>query len=144
MATSASRISSSAEKPPPWLVAIPTLTYTATLSEPTPTGRTNASMIRRATSDRGRLGVVGVLDHDRELVAAQAGDHVLGPQARAQARGDRDQQLVAGGVAEAVVDRLEVVEVDEQHGSSPRALAIASLTLSVNSARLARLVSGSW
>ena len=32
-----------------------------------------------------------------------------------EALGDRDEQLVAGGVAEAVVDRLEVVEVDEQH-----------------------------
>ena len=29
--------------------------------------------------------------------------------------GERDQQLVAGGVAEDVVDALEVVDVDEQH-----------------------------
>ena len=29
--------------------------------------------------------------------------------------GDLDQHLVAGGVAEAVVDRLEVVEVEEDH-----------------------------
>ena len=72
-------------------------------------------MIRRATLTRGRLGVVAVLDHHRELVAAEARDHVLGAQARAQPRGDRHQQLVAGGVAEAVVDGLEVVEVDEQH-----------------------------
>ena len=72
-------------------------------------------MIRRADRDRRDLGVVVVLDHHRELVAAEARDHVLGAQARAQARSDRHQQLVAGGVAEAVVDRLEVVEVDEQH-----------------------------
>ena len=37
------------------------------------------------------------------------------PAARADAVGDRLQQLVADGVAERVVDRLEVVEVDEQH-----------------------------
>ena len=41
----------------------------------------------------------------------------------AQPRGDRDQQLVAGGVAEAVVDRLEVVEVEEQRGHRARAAA---------------------
>ena len=37
------------------------------------------------------------------------------PAAPADAVGDRLQQLVADGVAERVVDRLEVVEVDEQH-----------------------------
>ena len=39
--------------------------------------------------------------------------------ARAQPRGDRHEQAVAGGVAEAVVDGLEVVEVDEQHRQRP-------------------------
>ena len=29
---------------------------------------------------------------------------------------DRDQQLVAGGVAEAVVDVLEVIDVEEKNG----------------------------
>ena len=56
------------------------------------------------------------LHHDDELVAAEAGEHVVVAQRRAQATGDRLQQLVADLVAEAVVDRLEVVEVDEQHG----------------------------
>ena len=34
----------------------------------------------------------------------------------AQALGDRDEQHVAGGVAEGVVDELEAVEVEAQHG----------------------------
>ena len=36
--------------------------------------------------------------------------------AAAQALGDRHQQRVADAVAERVVDGLEVVDVDEQHG----------------------------
>ena len=65
--------------------------------------------------DRDRLLLVGeAVDQDAELVAAEAGDDVAGAQVGAQARGDRAQQLVAGVVAEAVVDQLEVVEVEEE------------------------------
>ena len=69
---------------------------------------------RDAVGDRHRLVLVGeAVDQDPELVAAEAGDDVAGAQVRAQPRGDRAQQLVAGVVAEAVVDQLEVVEVEE-------------------------------
>ena len=54
-----------------------------------------------------------VLEQDGELVAAEARRGVGGADARGQALGDLAQDLVAGGVAEAVVDRLEVVEVEE-------------------------------
>ena len=68
--------------------------------------------------------------------------------ARASRSADLEQQLVAGGVAEAVVDRLEVVEVEEQHARPRRRrvrrAASACSTRSRNSARLARPVSGSW
>ena len=65
--------------------------------------------------DRDRLLLVGEpVDQDAELVAAEAGDDVAGAQMGAQARGDRAQQLVAGVVAHAVVDQLEVVEVEEE------------------------------
>ncbi len=65
--------------------------------------------------DRHRLGVVGeAVDQDPELVAAEAGDDVAGAQVRAQPRRDGAQQGVAGVVAEAVVDQLEVVEVEEE------------------------------
>ena len=79
--------------------------------------------------DRGGLGVVAVLDHHRELVPAEARDQVLGPQAGTQARRDRHEQLVAGRVPEAVVDRLEVVEVDEQHRELAAAIGERTLDL---------------
>ena len=65
--------------------------------------------------DRDRLAFVGeAVDQDPELVAAEAGDDVAGAQVGAQPRRDRAQQGVAGVVAEAVVDQLEVVEVEEE------------------------------
>ena len=68
-----------------------------------------------AVGDRHRLVLVGeAVDEDAELVAAEAGDDVAGAQVGAQPRRDRAQQLVAGVVAEAVVDQLEVVEVEEE------------------------------
>jgi hypothetical protein len=65
---------------------------------------------------RGQLGIVaGVLNQHGELVAAEAGHGVAGPDAGGQAVGDLDQEPVPGGVAEAVVDLLEAVQVQEQH-----------------------------
>ncbi len=64
----------------------------------------------------------GVLAHDHELVAPEAGHGVLGPYGLAEPLGHRDQQGVPGGVAPAVVEDLEAVEVDEQHrhpGTAP-------------------------
>ena len=67
-----------------------------------------------------RVRLVGdVLAQHRELVAAEAGDGVARPHGRPQAGGDRPQQRVAGPVAEAVVDHLEAVEVEEQHEDVP-------------------------
>ncbi len=54
--------------------------------------------------------------HHHELVAAEAGDRILGAHAGADAAGHMLQQLVAGGVSPRVVDWLEAVEIDEQHG----------------------------
>ncbi len=65
---------------------------------------------------RDRRRQIGhIFDQDRELVAAEPRDGVRGAQGRLQALRERDQQQVAGGVAEAVVDGLEVVQIDEQH-----------------------------
>ena len=55
-----------------------------------------------------------VLGEDHELVAAEAGDGVVGAHDRAEPLGEADEQLVAGAVAEAVVDDLEPVEVEEE------------------------------
>ena len=51
---------------------------------------------------------------DGELVAAEAGEDVALAQALAEQRRDPRDDLVAGGVAERVVDVLEVVEVEQQ------------------------------
>ena len=55
-----------------------------------------------------------VLGDDDELVAAEPGDGVTVADHAAQPVGDLGEHLVAGGVPEAVVDGLELVEVDEQ------------------------------
>jgi len=63
-----------------------------------------------------RVGDVGdVLQQDGELVAAQARGGVRAAQAAPDALGHGHQQRVAGRMAERVVDRLEAVQVDEQH-----------------------------
>ena len=70
--------------------------------------------------------VVEIGEEHQELVAALASEHVGVAEHAAQAGRDRRQELVPGGVAELVVDGLEVVEVDEQqrdraaHAASPR------------------------
>ena len=63
-----------------------------------------------------RLQIVDVLEQDRELVAAEPGGGVGRADARRDALRHLEQHPVADGVPEAVVDGLEVVEVDEQHG----------------------------
>ena len=49
----------------------------------------------------------GLLERDGELVAAEAGDGVLAAHAGREPPGHRGQQVVAGGVAERVVDVLK-------------------------------------
>ena len=61
------------------------------------------------------LGRRDVLGEHGELVAAQPRQHVAGSELRLQPLRDGHQEAVADDVAEAVVDQLEAVEVDEQH-----------------------------
>ena len=68
------------------------------------------------------LHAVRVFHQQGELVAAQARDHVVLAHAHGDAPRDLHQQFVAGGVAHAVVDQLEAVQVEEQHGEG---LAVA-------------------
>ena len=63
----------------------------------------------------GRMGEQG-----RELVPADARQDVGLAQADRQDLGDAAQQLVAGGVVEQVVHRLQAVEVDGQQGRGHR------------------------
>ena len=55
-------------------------------------------------------------EEDQELVAALSRNHVHLADRAAQTRPDRLQQLITGCMPEAVVDELEVVEIDEQNG----------------------------
>ena len=57
------------------------------------------------------------LEQDRELVAADARDRVAARGRGCEPRADRREQPVARDVAERVVDGLEVVEVEHQHGN---------------------------
>ena len=65
-----------------------------------------------------------------ELVAAQAGDQIVGRCLPRSRSADRAQQLIADRMAERVVDLLELVEIDEQHRGprwrGPRELRIAT------------------
>ena len=54
-------------------------------------------------------------EQDGELVAAEAGDDVVGVEDPLQAVGEAPEHEVAHGVAEAVVHGLEVVDVHEEH-----------------------------
>ena len=69
-----------------------------------------------AGGDRGLRLVLEADAEDGELVAAEAGDEVGVAHGGLEPLRDLDQQAVAGLVPEAVVDDLEVVEVEEEDG----------------------------
>ena len=83
----------------------------------------------RERRDEGRGDALGdlvgvpwvrdVLEQERELVTAEPGHRVARPDRRAQPFADLLEHPVARGVPEAVVDRLEVVEVHEQDDHAP-------------------------
>lgn len=61
-------------------------------------------------------GLDVVLDQYTKLIPSEAGQGHAGTQAAEQAHGHFLEQLVAKGVAEALVDVLEVIKVEQQHG----------------------------
>ena len=67
---------------------------------------------------RGVVDRISVGQQDGELVAAEAGDGVAVAKGRLHALRDRLQQLVADVVPERVVDELEAVEIEEEHGQA--------------------------
>ena len=85
---------------------------------PPPSSR--AAIAPRARSMAASACVLVGLGHEqRELVAAQAGEDVLGAGDVAQRGGDRREHGVAALVAERVVDRLEVVDVEQRQRQRP-------------------------
>ena len=74
-----------------------------------------AQLVKELLRHGGGLARIGdLLQQHAELVAADARDEVVAAHRGAQARGDDLQQAIADVVAERVVHRLEVVEVDEE------------------------------
>ena len=61
-------------------------------------------------------GLRQILQKDREFVATETRGGVARPDARGQPARHFEQERVAGGVAEAVVHCLEVVEIHHQDG----------------------------
>jgi hypothetical protein len=123
MATSASRRTASTSVAP--LTVTPTLAPTWTWRPWR--GKGGPHRLEDAPGDPDRdLVAGGLLEQDGELVAAKAGDRVLAPDAGLEPAGHGDQQVVAGRVAELVVDRLEVVQVDEQQGQGCAGLGPAA------------------
>ena len=66
--------------------------------------------------ERQRFEVRRHAGHEHgEVVAGQAADRRLLAEQRHETRADADEHLVAGAIAEAVVEPREAVDVDEQH-----------------------------
>ncbi len=101
-------------------IAIPRLADSRRSSPSSCSGRSIASSRRRASSRRLGFGVHRVEPgaQHRELVAAEAGDDVARPHRLLEALRDLAEQLVAGVVAQSVVDVLEPVDVQEQDGDA--------------------------
>ena len=89
--------------------------------------------VQQPLGDLLAVVVVDVLEQHRELVAAEPRGEVAGAHRGGDPVGDRHQHRVAGRVAVLVVDRLEVVEVEEQHrrlaALAPQRLAEAAQEL---------------
>jgi hypothetical protein len=60
--------------------------------------------------------IVEVLEENRELVPAEACSGIGGAQATLEYARDGHQRLIACSVAQTVVQRLEVVNINERHG----------------------------
>ena len=78
-------------------------------------GRRSTST-RRSADPTGHRKVGRPEQQDGELVAAQTGDRVGAAQRLLQTRADLGQQPIADLVTERVVDVLEAIEIQQQHG----------------------------
>jgi hypothetical protein len=80
-----------------------------------PVGLAHRLLDARGQLDHALVGL-GAAQQQRELVSPQARHQVIGAHPAGNALGHERQELVAGGMAQAVVDELEAVEVQEHHG----------------------------
>ncbi len=96
------------------MTAMPMLAVTTTSARSSANGSLRAWMARSASSSTWCI-VREVLADDDELVSSEPGDGVVAADRRGETTTHRHEQLVARVVAEAVVDHLEAVEVEEEH-----------------------------
>ena len=82
--------------------------------------------MRSATTSRA-IGRFEVFEQDRKFIATQPCNGIGRTHRLFQTAADGDQQRIAGGVAQAVVDRLEAIQVEIQQGKA--AIGIAALTV---------------
>ena len=84
-----------------------------------PAGDSEGTIERVDQAHGDALSVIGIdtADENGELVTTEPGSEIDRADRGRDTAGDRDQELVAGLVAEHVVDDLEVVEVEEQDGN---------------------------
>ena len=71
---------------------------------------------RRRSAASERIVRLGSRHHDNEFLAAVAGKRIERAGVGAQRIGDGTKRRVAGGVAVLVVDQLEMIDIDHQHG----------------------------
>ena len=76
----------------------------------------SAMLSRSRSASRAAPSTAGVREQDEELLAAEPAGEVAVPQHGLERRADRGQHLVALAVAVLVVDLLEVVQVEHDHG----------------------------
>jgi hypothetical protein len=95
--------------------------------------------------DVGRIG--NAFEQNREVITTEARRGVAGAQDVFQSAGDGLQKAVAGLVAEAVIDDLEAVDIEEDD-ADPFFVTLrpfqAVVSRSMKRARFGRSVSGSW
>jgi hypothetical protein len=76
-----------------------------------------------ASETHGVLGRLKVFGHDGELIAAKTADKIRLAYALPEPRRNLGQERIAGGVPERVVDVLEAIEIEGEHGHQ---MAVAS------------------
>jgi hypothetical protein len=124
MAASARAMSSSAGSPG-WAMVTPMLREAWT-SCPSNADRRRGDLAD-LLGDLDRLvEVVHPGDQHEQLVAAHPRHHVVQPDGLGDPRGDGTQHRIAGGMAEQVVDVLEVVDIAEQQAELASRLAVAA------------------
>jgi hypothetical protein len=95
--------------------AAPTLIVTG-MTLPSCSNLCSSTALRSRSPSLTAPFAVDLAADDRELLAAVAREHVLGPDGLVHHLGDARQHHVTRHVSELIVDLLEVIDVDEQQG----------------------------